>query len=343
MMTSFTHWQKPRVTKTFRVGSVPVTLVSEEPRKLERTYDLLAQLFVLGPASNQTGVQLHFSASPLPERAGQTVYSAKALVVTANSGLFFLCCGRSQLYVNPERATASCFLASDFLSYSPFEKREFFLLGLLMLLRPYGCYGLHACGLERSGVGVLLVGASGSGKTTTSLSLVQSGWQYLSDDAVLLTSLADDIVKATAFRRGFSCTPETLVRFPDLTGDSDFGDPDGKRVVHPGDTFGSFTTTCVPSLIVFPKVTAASQTTLRPLTAADSLIRLSQQSAGIMTDAAVSQRQLELLKNLTEQTQSFELLLGPDALNDPSRIDTLVRSVVLGPDKETSPCASLSN
>lgn len=324
-------------SKAFGLGGVSVQLGGADSAQLGRVRVLLSDLFALDPRAGRSGVRLRFSTSPLPERSGRTVYRARALAVTRVGDAFHLCCGLSQLHVTPGSAEAPCFLAPDFFSHSPFEQREFFLLALLMLLRPHGLYGLHACGLERDSVGLLVVGASGSGKTTTSLGLIRQGWRYLSDDAVLLKALADGSVQASAFRRGFSCTPETLAYFPELNGNAEFGDPDGKRIVYPGDAFGNFAPDCVPSLLIFPTVTAASRTTLRPLKTAHSLIRLGQQSAGIMTDTAVSQRQLGVLKTLTDQTRSFELQLGRDALSDPSRIDALLSGASR---KEAQVCVS---
>jgi hypothetical protein len=334
----------PLQTPSFSVGGVSVQLGGANSTQLECVRALLSGLFALERSTGQSDVQLRFSPSPSPERTGRTVYSARALTVTRAGDAFSLSCGLSQLHVTPGSAEASCFLAPDFFDHSPFEQREFFLLALLMLLRPHGLYGLHACGLTRSGVGLLIVGASGSGKTTTSLNLIRGGWSYLSDDAVLLGALTDGSVRASAFRRGFSCTPETLTHFPELTGDpefggefgGEFGDPDGKRVVYPGDAFGNFAADCVPSLLVFPTLTAAGRTILRPLLAAHSLIRLSQQSAGIMTDTAVSQRQLALLKTLTDQARSYELHLGRDALADPDRIGALLKGAL----EEAHTCVS---
>lgn len=345
----------PVPLRAFGPSSVSLRLGGADSAQLARIGALLSDLFALDAHTDQDMAEgtvqdslgLGFRPSPLPERTGDTVYRAGALAVTRVGDTFQLSCGLSQLHVTPGSAEAPCFLTPDFFDHSPFEQREFFLLSLLMLLRPRGLYGLHACGLKRDSVGLLIAGASGSGKTTTSLGLIRRGWRYLSDDAVLLEALADGPVRAVALRRGFSCTPETLAHFPELTGDPEFGrfgDPDGKRVVYPGDAFGGFTPACVPTLVVFPTVTPSSHTTLHPLRAAHSLIRLSQQSAGIMTDTAVSQRQLGVLKALTEQARSFELRLGRDALLSPDRIDALLRGVLRGAAREEArTCVSSSN
>ena len=318
---------------TFSIGGVVVGLKGVAA---EQVYKLLSRFFVLGTEAKQAvtedGVRLHFHAAPLFGESGHAVYQAKALTVTRTETGFSLRCGASQLRVTPGSADAPCFLASDFGTYSPFEQREFFLLGLLMLLRPLGRYGLHACGLGRHGAGLLLVGSSGSGKTTTSLNLMRHGWQYLSDDAVLLGVGANSTVQVAAFRQGFSCTPKTLAHFPELSGSSEFGDPDGKRVVYPD---GSFTSTCIPSLIVFPRL-SEGETRLHPLTASQSLIRLCQQSAGIMTDTAVSQGQLRVLRTLVGQARSLELQLGWDALESSGLTDTLIRQTL----EEAIPCVS---
>lgn len=60
------------------------------------------------------------------------------------------------------------------------------MLILLWLLHGHNLYGLHANGIVKNGAGILLVGDAGSGKTTISLSLIVQGWNYLSDDVVLL-------------------------------------------------------------------------------------------------------------------------------------------------------------
>lgn len=50
------------------------------------------------------------------------------------------------------------------------------MVSLLWLLRNHGLYALHANALVKDKVGILLVGHTGSGKTTAALSLIRQGW-----------------------------------------------------------------------------------------------------------------------------------------------------------------------
>lgn len=329
----------------FVVGNVPVRLQGDAAR-LDEVRRQWERVFVAGAEAGGEGVTVHLGEEELPHMSGEEVYAAAALHIFKTSTGFFLRCGDSSLVVTPG-ASGRLYLAPDFGQHTLFERREFFLLGLLMLLRPFGLYGLHACGLRRDDpgfeTGLLVVGASGAGKTTTTLNLMRCGWTYLSDDAVLLRE-AGGGVEALAFRKGFSCTPQTLAAFPDLcdtveletaeletagfdTAGFDTAEVDaaGKRLVSPGAAYGGFVPRCTPRLVLFPKLGAA-QTELRPLANPLALVRLSQQSAGIMTDRRVSRAQLELLKQLVLQARCFELRLGEDALQDSARVNELLEA-----------------
>ena len=61
-----------------------------------------------------------------------------------------------------------------------------FHLALIELLRRRGLYTIHATALEKHGRGVLIPGSTGRGKTTSFISLLRSGYRYLSDDHPLI-------------------------------------------------------------------------------------------------------------------------------------------------------------
>jgi len=80
------------------------------------------------------------------------------------------------------------------------SQQEPWLLTLIWLLRERGRYALHASAVARGGRALLMAGESGSGKSSTALSLIHTGWDWLADDVVLLESA--QLPQKTYFRSG---------------------------------------------------------------------------------------------------------------------------------------------
>lgn len=95
--------------------------------------------------------------------------------------------------------------------------RESFLLNaVLVVIHRYGFFELHAAAGAHHATGYLLLGPSGSGKTTALVSLVTSGWNYLTDDAVVVSQSPGGGISAHPLRRSFSFKPDLLDRYPEL-------------------------------------------------------------------------------------------------------------------------------
>ena len=82
-------------------------------------------------------------------------------------------------------------------------------------LRRHGYYLLHAFAVVKNGRCLLLVGSSGSGKTTTGLHLLEQGWQLLANDVVLLEERADGVY-ALPTPGAIGIRPGTLTLLPTL-------------------------------------------------------------------------------------------------------------------------------
>ena len=313
-------------------AGVGTSLFYERPGDAEKVAGLWQQLFVLGEdSSHDADIRLHFGTRPLTPPAGEEVYHAPPLRVLKTARGFFLACGASGLDLDLVRGVGTGYLDERFFSKSVYHQREFFLLSLLMLLRPRGLYGLHANGLTSEHGDVLIIGASGSGKTTLTLSLVRAGWRYGSDDATLLFD-AEEGVQALAFRHGFSCTNETLARFPELKEAPLLYYAQGKRVLDISAAFGdSFAPSCRPRLLLFPQVAPQETSRLEPLSPTDALVGLMQGSAGIMTDKVVSKVQLGVLKKLVEGSRAYRLLSGRDVLEDPESVSQTLKCALQDP------------
>ncbi len=76
--------------------------------------------------------------------------------------------------------------ATDLPSWEPGAPLRYFIHWLALL---EGAQLVHAAGIERDGRGLLLTGAGGSGKSTTTAAAVASGWYTAGDDFVLIDGL----------------------------------------------------------------------------------------------------------------------------------------------------------
>jgi hypothetical protein len=192
---------------------------------------------------------------------------------------------------------------------------------LALLLREFGVFDLHAAGVVCNEHALLIVGDAGAGKTTTALSLLASGCHYLGDDRVLLRAVPEG-VELLSYPREFHVSAATADAFPTVLAHA--GPLEGigdKRAVDPARLFPQQHRAQWrgPITLLFPQITDAAVTTLRPLPPVEALGHLLGSSAltlveGVRHGAA----HLALLKSVAERARAFDLLLGRDLLASPS-------------------------
>lgn len=243
----------------------------------------------------------------------------------------FLRRGDSSVRLHPEAGTAEAALDADLLAAHADQRRDplFYLItfSLVILLRYRGWYPLHTAALARDGRGLLLVAKSDSGKSTATLNLVRHGWNYLSDDTVLLRAV-DDRVQAHSFRRNFCVNPDATAHFPELEDHEwppSLSDATKWQVdieqIYPG----QFTPTCTPRALVLPEIVDAPKSQMEPVDAKMALAQLIDQGALFLTpDPAIASRHLDVLSQLIEQAQPYRLCAGRDLLDDSRAIHTLL-------------------
>jgi hypothetical protein len=204
-----------------------------------------------------------------------------------------------------------------------------FTFSLLELLRHRGLFHLHAAGLARDGRGVLLAGNTGAGKSTLTVSMVRAGWDFLSDDAVLLRS-CPGAVEALSLPSEFHLDPALAERFPELAllNDRPGYGSGAKRAFRPVEVYERQPmASCVPSLLVFPRI-APGATHAQALTPTQALTALIRSSALVLLDERVAAPHLDALKRLVSQCRCYWLHHGPDALDDPTCIPELIEALL---------------
>lgn len=193
-------------------------------------------------------------------------------------------------------------------------------------------FEIHAAGLiaPNSEQGILVLGDSGSGKSTLTVRLVQSGWQYLSDDLMLLREQGQGVV-AWGLRCVFALTDQTLhFCLPNVAAQIAARRDEDKHYVSPCDLFamnGALSTK--PAALFFTRLTYEARSSIEPLAPSESMLQLIRQSPWLCYDPRTAHVHTEVLKALSTQCRAYQLNAGRDLLLEPERADHLLKPYLL--------------
>lgn len=195
---------------------------------------------------------------------------------------------------------------------------DLLITSLSPFLRREGIFLMHAFAAAYDGQGLLLVGTSGSGKTTTGLCLLQAGWHYLANDTIAFRLDESGGIQLLALPGIFGIRPETYELLPAL-----------RRMIGRDEAFVPPTSSQIPperlmpagrwlshaplSRICFPTLPAASTAVshLRPINKAIALALLMEQSVD-RWDEVYFDEQMRLLEIMVSQAKIDQLDLGRD-------------------------------
>jgi hypothetical protein len=163
----------------------------------------------------------------------------------------------------------------------------------------------------------LLVGGTFSGKSTTCVNLIRQGWDYLSDDHVVLAG-GPSGVQVEGWPRKFN-----------LDTGYERGTSEGvRRRVDPAAWGpGRWRRAAPLGGLLFPRVEAPLATALEPMGQADALVGLLGQSPWLVGDQATAPAVLSLLRD-TARAPRFRLRLGKDCYGDPEQLANVVSPAV---------------
>ena len=300
-------------------------------KKVIRAFEDYVFMIRSGSLTSPHNISLNFrdanSSFKAPETA-QELFTSSSLRVLKDGDFCYLVKEKAIFQLDLANSMGTGFMDSAFWEESPKSKQDFLMLSLLWLLRKHDLYGLHANGLDKDGSGALFIGGTGSGKSTIALSLIRQGWDYLSDDAILIRDSANE-VEAVAFQRGFFFDPYIANHYPELNKTMETSSNGQKRFMDINTIYPDrFLPKCIPKALIFSKIVPQDKSCLIPIDRTKAMILLIENSGGIMVEKEMVVKQIEVLKHLTYQSNSYQLLAGHDLYEEPEKISEVMSGVM---------------
>lgn len=182
---------------------------------------------------------------------------------------------------------------------------------------------LHAFAAAYDGQAVLLVGGIGAGKTTTGLSLLNAGWQLLSNDSPIVGANG----RIQQYPGVLAAYPESFAHFGSmahLVEKVDGGNGRKKINVTAQSVWPNVWRNEAPiRAICFPQIEDRADHSLTPIPKPAALARLLPHAVE-QWDKAMIPMHLQVLRQLIEAAPAFALHLSPDILSIPETLQTIL-------------------
>ena len=261
---------------------------------------------------------------PVPALPQLRAFAVRYGLCRTEGERFYFSIGESLLIVHTLAArTSEIWLSEAASANHGTTLLHLFCYAIQAALRRCGFYEFHAAGLALPprDAGALIVGHSGSGKSTISLRLALSGWRYLSDDTLLLKQSDGDVV-AQGFRRAFLVADSALAacRSERLQGAlrGAVAPEPGKWLLEPERAFpAQFVASCLPRALFFPTLSYQARSQVNELSPHAALTRLIEMCPWACADTPVARGYIETLARLAKQAASYTLQAGLDLLHEP--------------------------
>ena len=182
-------------------------------------------------------------------------------------------------------------------------------LDIFLAKETEGSYLLHAGAVARNGAGIILPGASGSGKSSLTMALLDRGYRYLSDELAVVDPITGEL---RAFPKPLGIKDISL--FPNLVKRNDLwvgpetvepGEDESVWYVHPEDLTPESIGCPIPiRYIIFPKYVPGAAPQLQRLAPSLAMRQLLENSVNFPQFGGDGVR---LMARLVEDAQCFSL------------------------------------
>ena len=189
---------------------------------------------------------------------------------------------------------------------------------LAPLLRRRGLFLVHAFAAAYGEQAALFIGASQSGKTTTGLTLLNQGWQLLTNDVALLEARADGIY-AWPTPGTLGIRPNTFTLLPWLQTQLALPEAQAVEVAASQLVQGDWAVPTKVTALFFPEVVHGGETAVLSHHRAIALTQIMSESID-RWDRATLDSHINCLQQLCQQSHVYRLQLGQDMAIIPQEI-----------------------
>jgi hypothetical protein len=258
-------------------------------------------------------------------RRSHSLISRNLVVLSDGKRYLMTCC----LYGRPWQFDCRSLPSWDpaFIHFYVFEP------ALLDVLKTLGVLVWHSGAVERNGRAILLPGASGRGKSTTTMNLLSLGYRFIADDTVVLRKRKRS-VEVTGRETSVYLTSNSLRLLPAW---EDFVSPSrvrkGRRWKSRIDVSSFRSNRATPARVkclLFPLITKRRKSVLEKLSTGQALLECLRQEpkefpASVLGPAALD-AQFDLYSTITEASEAYRIHLGSDQDSVRNALRTLLQS-----------------
>lgn len=187
-------------------------------------------------------------------------------------------------------------------------------------------HAAHGAFVARDGRGALLVGDSGTGKSTAALCCAEAGFTYLADDWVAIGWARDNTVVGHSLYNSIALEPAQVDRFPWLRAHAipPTSATDLKSLALLAEVFpGRVGSRANIGAIVLPRLAGDTDSRVRPATKKDALLTMTRSAICSMRPRA-GRAAVDAMTRLAQQVPAFWLEVGRDLRQIAPRIDEIL-------------------
>lgn len=201
-----------------------------------------------------------------------------------------------------------------------------FTILLVEIMKRHRCYSMHAAGFSKDGRAVLIAGTSGAGKSTLAITLLRSGFGYLSDDMLFLRRNKDGLA-VLGFPEDVDVSDRSIGFFPELNFLAQSPKAPGwpKKQVRADEVYGSeVVREAKPGAVLIPRISGKETSVVRQIGSDEALLEIV--SNVLLTEARSCQGHLNVLTQLVRETPCYRLDTGRDFERIPVLLSDILSS-----------------